>query len=49
VTDLYVLKMKNDEPEKESKKEPASKFKKELIGGIVFVLVLLFFAFIAES
>jgi hypothetical protein len=37
------------DPEKRSNKEAESKFKKELIGGIVFVLVLLFFAFIAES
>jgi len=37
-----------NDPEKQDSEVPASNFKKELIGGIVFVLVLLFFAFIAK-
>jgi hypothetical protein len=48
-TELTVRRKLMTDPEKQSNKEPESKFKKELIGGIVFVLVLLFFAFIAES
>ena len=35
-------------PEKQDREEPDYKLKKELIGGIVFILVLLFFAFIAD-